>query len=148
MTAILNPTGPAPFTPPPPRPAAAAAEHPAAGVPVGPVLDLPGEPAAALVPVTRDGRPVGAFVLSGGRVRYRPVLDPDRLLAATAGVVALGLVAAGTAAALRRRPPAIGAVTMGPGGWISLKGRPLPPPRAPRPWWARLLRARRLVVQR
>ncbi|QGN49279.1 hypothetical protein ACN26Y_25360 [Micromonospora sp. WMMD558] len=148
MTAILNPTGPAPSTPPVPRPAAAAAERPAAGVPVGPVLDLPGEPAAALVPVNRDGRPVGAFVLSDGRVRYRPVLDPDRLLAATAGVVALGLLAAGAAVAARRRPPAIGTVTMGPGGWVSLKGLPLPPARTPRPWWARLLRARRLVVQR
>ncbi|MFI7576992.1 hypothetical protein [Micromonospora sp. NPDC049497] len=148
MTAILNPTGPAPFAPPV-RPVAAPAERPAPGVPlVGPVLELPGEPTAALVPVTHAGRPVGAFVLAGGRVRYRPVFDPDQLLAAAAGVLGLGLLAAGAAALGRRRPPAIGSVQMGPGGWVSLKGLPLPAPRAPRPWWARALGARRLVVQR
>ncbi|SCL46446.1 hypothetical protein GA0070606_0989 [Micromonospora citrea] len=156
MTAILNPTGPAPFTPPA-RPVPAPAAPPARDatpppapvpVPVGPVLELPGTPTAALVPVTHRGRPVGAFVLHGGRVRYRPVFDPDRLLGAAAGVLAVGLAAAGVAALGRRRPPAIGALSMGPGGWVSLKGLPLPAPRAPRPWWARALRARRLVVER
>ncbi|RKN40192.1 hypothetical protein [Micromonospora endolithica] len=147
MTAILNPTGTAPFTPPV-RPAAAAAGPPDPVVPlVGPVLALPGDPAAALVPVTWRGRPVGAFVATGGRVRYRPVVDPDQLLAAAAGVLGLGLLAAGAAVVARRRAPAIGSVRMGPGGWVSLKGLPLPAPRAPRPWWARALRARRLVVQ-
>ncbi|WDZ82387.1 hypothetical protein [Micromonospora cathayae] len=145
MTAILNPTGPAPLAAPDraapvPRPAPA----------VGPVLELPGTPATALVPVTDAGRPVGAFVLSGGRLRYRPVVDPDRLVAAAAGVLAAGLLAAGLVAAGRRRPPAVGAVTMGPGGWISVRGAPVPALRAARrrPWWARALRARRLVVER
>ncbi|MEV4543773.1 hypothetical protein [Micromonospora echinaurantiaca] len=150
MTAIFNPTGPAPLVPPV-RPVPDQAGQPAVRGPVGPVLELPGTPGAALVPVTHQGRPVGAFVLSGGRVRYRPVLDPDRLLTAGAGVIAAGLLAAGVVAVGRRRPPAIGAVTMGPGGWVSLKGLSAPGPRAarpPRPWWARLLRAHRLVVQR
>jgi hypothetical protein len=52
------------------------------------------------------------------------------------------------AAARRRR--AIGAVTMGPGGWVSVKRSACPPLRdgSPRPWWARLLGAHRLVVSR
>ncbi|MEU5943662.1 hypothetical protein ABZ807_31935 [Micromonospora sp. NPDC047548] len=102
MTAILNPTGPAPLIPPPrraPEPAVA----PAPGVPVGPVLELPGTPAAALVPVTRDGRAVGAFGLAGGRVRYRSLPDPDQVLAAAAGVVAAALLTAAVLAASRRR---------------------------------------------
>ncbi|MEV0808502.1 hypothetical protein [Micromonospora sp. NPDC050200] len=150
MTAILNPTGPAPLSPPPrraPEPAAA----PAPGVPVGPVLELPGTPpAAALVPVTRDGRTVGAFVLAGGRVRYRSLPDPDQVLAAAAGVVAVALLTAAVVAASRRRPPAIGAVAMGPGGWLSLRGTPAPAlrPAPGRPWWARVLRAHRLVAER
>ncbi|MFB9545823.1 hypothetical protein [Micromonospora sagamiensis] len=50
--------------------------------------------------------------------------------------------------ASRRRPPAIGAVTMGPGGRVSLRGTRAPAlrPARPRPWWARVLRAHRLVV--
>jgi hypothetical protein len=38
---------------------------------------------------------------------------------------------------------------MGPGGWVGLKGAALPPlrPARRRPWWARLLRARRMVVE-
>ncbi|MEU1887417.1 hypothetical protein ABZ491_18335 [Micromonospora rifamycinica] len=155
MTAIVNPTGPAPLGPPPvPRTPAEAAGPTAAGPtaagPVGPVLTLPGAADAALVPVTCDGRAVGAFVLADGRVRYRALPAPDRVLAAAAGVTVVALVTAGVAAVARRRPPAIGAVTMGPGGWVSLRGARVPAlrPATPRPWWARLLRARRLVVQR
>ncbi|MGX4655279.1 hypothetical protein ACWCHM_16435 [Micromonospora sp. SCSIO 07396] len=150
MTAILNPTGPAPLGPPPgPRTPVEATGTTAAG-PVGPVLTLPGTPAAALVPVTRDGRAVGAFVLTDGRVRYRALPDPDRVLAAAAGAAAVALLTAGVAVVARRRPPAIGTVTMGPGGWVSLRGARVPAlrPATPRPWWARLLRAQRLVVQR
>ncbi|WP_431977752.1 hypothetical protein [Micromonospora haikouensis] len=116
---------------------------------VGPVLVLPGTSPAAVVPVARDGRPVGAFVLAGGRVRYRSLVDPDRLLAAAAGALAVGLVTAAVAvAAGRRRPPAIGTVRMGPGGWVSLRGVRAPALRstAPRPWWAHVLRARRLMI--
>ncbi|MBY8875230.1 hypothetical protein K7640_25695 [Micromonospora sp. PLK6-60] len=152
MTAIFNPTGPAPLAPPP-RPAPEPTAGPAPVVPVGPVgpvLELPGTPAAALVPVTRDGRAVGAFVLAGGRVRYRSVPDPDQVLAAAVGAVAVAVLTTAVAVLGRRRPPAIGTVTMGPGGWVSLRGSRLPAPRsaAPRPWWARALRARRLVVER
>ncbi|WP_433532632.1 hypothetical protein ACQPYA_11720 [Micromonospora sp. CA-263727] len=146
MTAILNATGPVPLVPPA-RPAPTP-EPPVPAVPVGPVLELPGTTPAALVPVTRDGRPFGVFVAVDGHVRYRPVPDPDRLLAAAAGVLAVGLVAAGIAVRGRRRPPTVGALTMGPGGWVSFRGLRAPAPEAPRPWWARLLRARRLVVER
>ncbi|MBQ1051053.1 hypothetical protein KBX50_21600 [Micromonospora sp. C51] len=145
MTAIFNATGSVPLAQP--RPAPEAAPQPAAPLSVGPVLELPGTPPAALVPVTRDGRPVGVFVAIGGRVRYRPLPDPDRLLVATAGVLAVGLVTAGVTVLGRRRPPAVARLTMGPGGWVSFRGVRAPAPRAARPWWARLLRARRLVVE-
>lgn len=173
MTAILNATGPAPLSPPvrppapspsPQGPAAQAQPAPApaalpssaqscpeagyrSGGQVGPVLVLPGTSPAAVVPVARDGRPVGAFVLAGGRVRYRTLADPDRVLAAAAGALAVGLVTAAVAVvAGRRRPPAIGTVRMGPGGWVSLRGVRAPALRstAPRPWWAHVLRAHRL----
>ncbi len=143
MTAIFNPTGlaqvaqvprPAPASPPAPQPGS-----------VGPVLVLPGTPATALVPVTHEGRPVGAFVLSGGRVRYRRVVDPDQLVAAAAGAFAVAALTAAVAVAARRRPPAIGTVRMGPGGWLSLRGVRQPPPHPDdRPWWARVLHAHRL----
>ncbi|MEU7983133.1 hypothetical protein AB0B63_31980 [Micromonospora sp. NPDC049081] len=154
MTAIFNPTGPAPLGPPVPRTPEPAVTPTVTAVgpvgPVGPVLTLPGSPAAALVPVTRDGRAVGAFVLADGRVRYRALPDPDRMLAAAAGAAAVALLTAGVAVVARRRPPAIGTVTMGPGGWVSLRGARVPAlrPATPRPWWARLLRAQRLVVRR
>ncbi len=54
------------------------------------------------------------------------------LLISSAAVPAIAAVAVGVA--LRRRP-AIGAVTMGPGGWVSLKRTSPPPLRAGRPWW-------------
>ncbi|MGV9982116.1 hypothetical protein ACWDUH_31095, partial [Micromonospora wenchangensis] len=99
MTAIFNPTGPATLGPPPvprtPEPAVTPTT-PLAG-PVGPVLALPGSPAAALVPVTRDGRAVGAFVSVDGRVRYRALPDPDRALAAAAGAAVVAVLTAGVA---------------------------------------------------
>ncbi|GAA3783835.1 hypothetical protein [Micromonospora maritima] len=152
MTAIFNPTGLA-TVPPVPRPAPPAADPapaapepvaPAAVGPVGPVLELPGTPGAALVPVTCSGRPVGAFVLADGRIRYRRVVDPDQLVAAATGAFAVAALTAAVALWSRRRPPAVGTVTMGPGGWLSLRNTPTPHPRSrsgPRPWWARLLRA-------
>ncbi|MFG3299208.1 hypothetical protein [Micromonospora chersina] len=150
MTAIFNPTGPTP-APVPTRQLPTPAPTPAPAGPVGPVLELPGTPAAALVPVTHAGRPVGAFVVAGGRVRYRRLADPDRLVTAAAGAFAVAalVTAVAVVATARRRPPAIRTVTMGPGGWVSLRGAPLPPLRPDRrPWWARALRARRLVVDR
>lgn len=104
-------------------------------VPVGAVGRRP----AAIVIVDRDG------------VRMRPVVDVERLawcVVAASALAAAALVASSAATGLTRRRPAIGSVSMGPGGWISLKGA-LPPPLRPhtrRPWWARILRARRLVV--
>ncbi|MGY1663443.1 hypothetical protein ACI78Q_19635 [Geodermatophilus sp. SYSU D00705] len=97
-------------------------------------------------------RPLGAFVVRDGRVRWRPAVDVTRLLT-TAEVVVGGVL---VARQLARRPSAAKArVSMGPGGWVSMKGgvmavrpaehawrrrRPLPP-RVRRPWWARLLAA-------
>ncbi|MEU8312520.1 hypothetical protein [Micromonospora sp. NPDC048887] len=147
MTAIFNPTGPAVTPVPRPAPPPAAAPAPAPAGPVGPVLELPGD--AALVPVNHDGHPVGVFVAAGGRVRYRRVVEPDRLVAAATGAFAVAALTAAVALWSRRRPPSVGTVTMGPGGWVSLRGVPAPRLRPDhRPRWARLLRARRLVVDR
>ncbi|UXA20439.1 spore germination protein GerW family protein [Mycobacterium sp. SMC-4] len=49
-----------------------------------------------------NGRPVGAYVISSGQVRWRPALDVNRL------VTVLGVVAV-AALVLRRRPRAISA---------------------------------------
>ncbi|MFJ8206327.1 hypothetical protein [Micromonospora chalcea] len=151
MTAIFNPTGPAVAPVPRPAPPQAAppptTPTPTPAGPVGPVLELPGD--AALVPVHRDGRPVGVFVAAGGRVRYRRVVEPDQLVAAATGAFAVAALTAAVAVWSRRRPPSVGTVTMGPGGWVSLRGLPAPRLRPDdRPRWARVLRARRLVVDR
>jgi hypothetical protein len=71
----------------------------------------------------RDGtvtaRPVGAFVVRDGTVCWRPAVDVTRLLP-TAGVVAGAVLVAHR---LSRRPGAPRAhVTMGPGGWVSMRG--------------------------
>ncbi|WP_203990346.1 hypothetical protein [Virgisporangium aurantiacum] len=104
-----------------------------------------------VVPVGRAdgcGRPVAVVIADRNGARLRPVVDVERL--AWCAVTATALAAAAMAArGAARRRPAIGSVSMGPGGWVSLKGAPLPPlrPAGRRPWWARLLRARRLVVE-
>jgi hypothetical protein len=86
-----------------------------------------------IVPIRHGRRTVGAYVMSSEGVRFQQATDVTRIAVAI------------------RRPPAIRSVTMGPGGWVSLKGMPQPPMRsgaAPsRPWWARPLRAHRLVVE-
>ncbi|MFV2084429.1 hypothetical protein [Micromonospora sp. LOL_021] len=146
-TAEATPT-PAPVgrtrSAPPPGPLAGVA-GPQSG-PFGPVIGTGGPDPAVLVPVSSGGRPLGAFVCAAGRVRYRPVVAADRIAAATVAVALVG--AAAVAAVARRRPVAVGTVAMGPGGWVSFKGLPGPAPRVVadgrRPWWARLLRARRL----
>jgi len=104
----------------------------------------------AVIPVRHGERPIGAYVVDRGTVRFVPAIDLTRLATAgmvfTAGTGAIALALVGL-----RRPPAIGPVTMGPGGWISVKGAARPSIRATtpgRPWWARVLRARRLVPQR
>ena len=104
-------------------------------------------------------RAVGAFVLRNGRVRWRPAVDVTKVIT-TAEVVVGGVL---IARHLAGRPSGAKAlVTMGPGGWVSMKGgamsvRPanrawIPRRRtaAPaaalrrRPWWARLLSAKAL----
>lgn len=102
-------------------------------------------------------RPMGAFVVRNGRVRWHPAVDVTRLLT-TAELVVGGVL---IARQLAKRPGSAKAlVTMGPGGWVSMKGgvmavRPAErawrrTPRAPatpparRPWWARLLSAKTL----
>jgi hypothetical protein len=106
----------------------------------------------------RDGgvtaRPVGAFVVRDGEVCWRPAIDVSRLLTMAEVVVGAVLVAH----RLSRRPSAPKAlVTMGPGGWVSMKGgtvavresrrpfgRPRPVVARPterRPLWARAISA-------
>jgi hypothetical protein len=46
------------------------------------------------------------------------------------------------------RPPAVRTITMGPGGWVSFKGAKPPALDAPRPVWARLLRAQPVAAVR
>jgi hypothetical protein len=99
--------------------------------------------------------PLGAFVIHDGTARWHPAVDVTRLLT-TAEVVAGAVL---VARALARRPSAPKArVTMGPGGWVSMKGgalgirptsrpwgrpRPLPHPQTTQraPLWARVLSA-------
>jgi len=121
---------------------------PVAGPGIEPAVIAFGETEVSLVPVGHDGRVVGAYVYAGGNVRFRPVIDVRQALSAVA-VVAVVVVAGAAYVAARRRAPAVGAVTMGPGGWISFKGvtAPVLRPADDRPWWARLLRAHRLVVR-
>ncbi len=96
-------------------------------------------------------RPLGAFEVRDGRVRWHPVVDVTRVV--TTAEVVLGAVV--VASRLAGRPPAAHArVTMGPGGWVSLKSgsvslrparrvwrRTRPTASGRRPWWARLLAA-------
>jgi hypothetical protein len=100
-------------------------------------------------------RPMGAFVVRDGKVRWRPVIDVTKVITTTELVVG-GVMIAGRLAA--RPSGAKAAVSMGPGGWVSMKGgamavrpagrgwrrrraRPADSPRSRRPWWARLLSA-------
>ena len=99
-------------------------------------------------------RPLGAFVVRNGRVRWHPAVDLTRVVT-TAELVVGGVL---VARQLAKRPGSAKAlVTMGPGGWVSMKGgvmavrpaergwrrtRAAPPaPPTRRPWWARLLSA-------
>lgn len=99
-------------------------------------------------PSRRGSRMIGAYVRDGGNVRYQPAVDVERLVL---GVVAVAGAAAVLGSALHRTP-AVGPVSMGPGGWLSVRGRRRPRVRgaapASRPWWAHVLRAHRLVPER
>ncbi len=101
-----------------------------------------------VVEVRRGKRPIGAYLVDEHSAVYRPAVDVTRLGLAALATVAVSAVAVSAAVAVRRRP-AIGTVSMGPGGWISLKRTTGPPPRdgTNRPCWAHLLRVHRLVVQ-
>jgi hypothetical protein len=112
--------------------------------PVGPPVTLTSPEPVTLVPVVRgDARPIGAYVIARGTVRYRPAFDVREVLAAAVLAVAVTAVAV-----TRRRHPAVRTIQMGPGGWVSLKGVPAPAlTPTGRPWWARVLRARRLVIE-
>lgn len=99
-----------------------------------------------VTPVRRGDREIGAYVDG----RFVPAVDATTVALAALASAAVATAGVSVGLALRRRP-AIGTVTMGPGGWISLKHSARPALRASRtarPWWARLLRARRLVVER
>jgi hypothetical protein len=99
---------------------------------------------------------MGAFVVRKGRVRWHPAVDWTRVI--TTAELAVGGVL--VARRLAARPSGAKAlVTMGPGGWVSMKGGamavrpaergwrrrrsapPAPTARTRRPWWARLLAA-------
>jgi hypothetical protein len=105
--------------------------------------------AVTVLPVTDGERPVGAWIVGPRTAVYRPVVDVTRLAGFALAAVGVTTAAVAVVAAANRQRPEIGAVTMGPGGWVSIKRTGLPPLRsgAPRPWWARVLRARRLVPQ-
>jgi hypothetical protein len=102
-----------------------------------------------VVQVRRGDRPIGAYVVGDHSAVYRPAVDVTRLGMAALATVAVSAVAVSAAVAVRRRP-VIGSVSMGPGGWVSLKRAGAPPLRdgSRRPWWAHLLRAHRLVLPR
>jgi len=102
-----------------------------------------------VLPVRYGDHEIGAYVVGPQRTTFVPTVDATRIATAALAAATISTVAVAVAIAVRRRP-AIGTVTMGPGGWVSVKGAGLPPLRdgTTRPWWARLLRAHRLVVQR
>ncbi len=104
-----------------------------------------GLPLADRAVVVRQGRrPVGVL-LAGEDVRWEQLPRPAGAVMGRA-VVAMAAVAGLTAVGLRwaNRPARSGPITMGPGGWVSVKGaKPAADP-GDRPWWARLLRSYRL----
>jgi hypothetical protein len=102
-----------------------------------------------VIPVRHGDREIGAYVAGPDRAEFVPAVDVARIVGAALLAATAMTIAASVAAAVRRRP-AIGTVTMGPGGWVSLKRTGAPPLRdgAARPWWAHALRAHRLVVRR
>ncbi|WP_051809076.1 hypothetical protein [Actinoplanes subtropicus] len=102
-----------------------------------------------VVPVLDGDRQVGAWIVGPDSATYRPVVDVTRLAGAALATAAAVTIAATAVVAATRRRTAIGRVTMGPGGWVSVKRAACPPlcDGSPRPWWARLLGAHRLVVR-
>jgi hypothetical protein len=105
--------------------------------------------AVRVLPVADGERPVGAWVVGPDTAVFRPVVDVTRLAGAALAATGAVVIATVTVAAVTRRRPEIGTVTMGPGGWVSVKRTAGPALRssARRPWWARLLGAHRLTVE-
>ena len=98
--------------------------------------------------VRRGDRVVGAFAADErGRLRWHPVVDVEGLVTRGVVLVGVGLVSVCAAVAARRRP-AVQNVSMGPGGWVSVRSpgpvRARTASARHRPWWAHLLRARPL----
>ena len=107
-------------------------------------------PRTVIVPVQRGTRAIGAYVTQHQETTFVPAVDVTVIAVAAMATVAVATASVCAGIALRRRP-AIGSVTMGPGGWVSLKRAAQPPLRAARtarPWWAHALRAHRLVTER
>jgi hypothetical protein len=75
-----------------------------------------------------------------------PEIQPTSSVQVGALAIAAFAVAGATAVGWRwaGRPARIGPITMGPGGWVSVKGARPPADPGVRPWWARLLHAYRL----
>jgi hypothetical protein len=100
-----------------------------------------------VIPVRHGDHEIGAYVVGPDTARFVPAVDATRIVVASLATATAMTIALSIAVAVRRRP-AIGTVTMGPGGWVSLKRAPAPPLRpARRPWWAHVLKAHRLVVE-
>ncbi|GAA4607404.1 hypothetical protein BJY16_006318 [Actinoplanes octamycinicus] len=99
-----------------------------------------------VLPVTDKDRPVGAWIIDADTAVFRPVVDVTRLAGAALAAAGAITVAVAVTAVTARRRPMIGAVTMGPGGWVSVKraGRPRLRSAEQRPWWAHLIGAHRL----
>lgn len=100
-----------------------------------------------VLPVTDNDRPVGAWIIGPDTAVYRPVIDVTRLAGAMLAATGAVVVAVAVTVATARHRPAIGAITMGPGGWVSVKRAGRPPLRSAetRPWWAHLLGAHRMA---
>lgn len=121
------------------------------------LTDPVGSVQTAVIPVYRENgersEPIGAYVITPTGVRYRPIVDQRRLTGVA--VTAVAATAAVALAAIAARRTQVGPVTMGPGGWLSVRNARMSPPRyisarrsGRRPLWARAIRARRLVLER
>jgi hypothetical protein len=103
-----------------------------------------------LVTVRAGRREIGVYTVGSNRITFVPAVDVTAIVLAAMATTFLTATAVAIAVAVRRQP-SVGTVTMGPGGWVSVKRASCPPLRSaasPRPWWAHALRAHRLVVQR
>jgi hypothetical protein len=95
----------------------------------------------AVVPVRhRRGRTVGLLVTDADGTRWQRTVD----LEGVARLAIVGAALVGVAAATRRPSARVDRLSMGPGGWVSFRGFPAPKAER-RPWWAVLLRARRVT---